>query len=197
MNDTKDLILDAAFALFLNNNYESVTFTELCRATKLTKGAVYHYFSSKEELFKAVIQKYVLQPHKKDEPGNLTLDKLIEFKLSEIVRREENSIVRQLAKYESVPLNYVQLLFMSYKYYPDFKKIGDSIMLDEIEVWKESIQSSIEQKLIRNDIDVETTAFTFISIVSNLALRLIHAKSLNHLEIIKKQLNGLYGLLKI
>ncbi len=197
MNDTKDLILDAAFALFLNNNYESVTFTEICRATQLTKGAVYHYFCSKEELFKAVIQKYVLQPHKKDEPGYITLDKLIEFKLSEIVRREENSIVRQLAKYESVPLNYIQLLFVSYKYYPDFKKIGDSIMLDEIEVWKKSIQLSIEQKLIRNDIDIETTAFTFISVISNLALRLIHAKSGNHLEIIKKQLSGLYGLLKI
>jgi AcrR family transcriptional regulator len=197
VKDTKDLILDAAFTLFLNNNYELVTFTELCRATKLTKGAVYHYFSSKEELFKAVIQKYVLQRHKCDEPGNLALDKLIEFKIGEIVRREENSIVRQLAKYESAPLNYIQLLFMSYKYYPDFKKIGDSVMSDEIEVWKKSIQISIEQKLIRNDIDVEVTAFTFISIISNFALRLIHANTSYHLEIIKKQLNEMFRLLKI
>lgn len=197
MKDTKDLILDAAFSLFLNNNYESVTFTELCRATKLTKGAVYHYFSSKEELFKAVIQKYVLVPHKNDKPDNLTLEKLIEFKLAEVERRIQSSIVRQLDKYDSVPMNYIQLLFLSYKYYPDFKKIGDAVMMDEIETWKKSIQLSIEQKLIRNDVDVETTALTFISIMTSLVMRSIHANTENHLDVVTKQFNGMYKLLKI
>ncbi|NLD94180.1 MAG: TetR family transcriptional regulator [Fibrobacter sp.] len=197
MNDTKDFILDAAFTLFLNNNYESVTFTELCRATKLTKGAVYHYFSSKEELFKAVIDKYVLSAHNSNQTDSLALDQLIKTKISEIERRMQNSIVSQLDKYNSAPLNYIQLLFLSYKYYPDFKKIGDTIMVGEIEVWKKSIRNSIEKKLIRNDIDVDTTAFTFISIITNLILRLIHTKSESHLEIIKKQLNGMYGLLKV
>lgn len=197
MNDTKDFILDAAFTLFLNNNYESVTFTELCKATKLTKGAVYHYFSSKEELFKAVIDKYVLSAHNSNQTDSLALDQLIKTRISEIERRMQNSIVSQLDKYNSAPLNYNQLLFLSYKYYPDFKKIGDTIMVGEIEVWKKSIRNSIEKKLIRNDIDVDTTAFTFISIITNLILRLIHTKSESHLEIIKKQLNGMYGLLKV
>jgi TetR/AcrR family transcriptional regulator, transcriptional repressor for nem operon len=197
VKDTKDLILDTAFTLFMNNNYESVTFTELCRATKLTKGAVYHYFSSKEELFKAVIDKYVLLAHNKSQADSLALDQLIKFKIAEIEHRMQNSIVCKLDKYNSAPLNYIQLLFLSYKYYPDFKKIGDAIMVSEIEIWNKAISNSIKQGVIRNDIDVETTAFTFIAIITNLVLRLINTNSENHLEIIEKQLNGLYRLLKI
>lgn len=197
MKDTKDLILDAAFTLFLNNNYESVTFTELCRATKLTKGAVYHYFSSKEDLFKAVIDKYVLLPHNTSHTHDLTLEQLIKYKIREIDLRMQNSFVSKLDKYNSVPLNYIQLLFLSYKYYPDFKKIGDAIMAGEIEIWKKSIKNSIEKNLIRKEIDIDSTAFTFIAIVTNIVLRLMNASSENHLEIIEKQLNAMYGLLKI
>jgi hypothetical protein len=197
VKDTKDLILDAAFSLFLNNNYESVTFTELCRATKLTKGAVYHYFSSKEDLFRAVIEKYVLLPHNDSLAGDLTLDQLVKVKISKIEHRIQNSIVSQLDKFNSIPMNYIQLVFLSYKHYPDFKKIGDTIILNEIEGWKKSIRISIEQKLIRNDIDVEATAFTFISIITNLVLRLIDTNSRNNLEIVTKQLNGMYGILRI
>lgn len=197
MKDTKDLILDAAFSLFLNNNYESVTFTELCKATKLTKGAVYHYFSSKEELFRAVIERYVLLPQNGRPTDNITLDQLIKYKIGEIEHRMQNSIVCQLDKYNSAPLNYIQLLFLSYKYYPDFKKIGNAVIIEEIEIWKNSIRISIEQKIIRDDIDIEATAFTFIAIISNLVLRLINTDTQSQLEIVEKQLNGMYGLLKI
>ncbi len=197
MKDTKDLILDAAFSLFLNNNYESVTFTELCKATKLTKGAVYHYFSSKEELFRAVIERYVLLPQNGRPTDNITLDQLIKYKIGEIEHRMQNSIVCQLDKYNSAPLSYIQLLFLSYKYYPDFKKIGNAVIIEVIEIWKNSIRISIEQKIIRDDIDIEATAFTFIAIISNLVLRLINTDTQSQLEIVEKQLNGMYGLLKI
>lgn len=57
MKDTKDLILKTAYNMFLYNNYEAVTINNIIKAAGLTKGALYHYYISKEELFKAVVDK--------------------------------------------------------------------------------------------------------------------------------------------
>ena len=61
MKDTKDLILETAYTMFLYNNYEAVTINAIIKSTGLTKGAIYHYYASKEDLFKAVVDKYVVE----------------------------------------------------------------------------------------------------------------------------------------
>ena len=61
MKDTKDLILKTAYNMFLYNNYEAVTINNIIKAAGLTKGALYHYYISKEELFKAVVDKYMIE----------------------------------------------------------------------------------------------------------------------------------------
>lgn len=52
--DTKDnraLILGTAFKLFFQKGYKAVTMSELVKESGLSKGAFYHYFDSKEELY--------------------------------------------------------------------------------------------------------------------------------------------------
>lgn len=48
-------ILDAAAPLFLSQNYSDVTMNDIARACNLTKGALYHHFGSKEELYLAMM----------------------------------------------------------------------------------------------------------------------------------------------
>jgi AcrR family transcriptional regulator len=59
MADTKDQILTTAFKLFFEKGFKEVTMNELVRATGLSKGAFYHYFSSKEELYEVTLDKYI------------------------------------------------------------------------------------------------------------------------------------------
>ncbi len=51
MNQTKEFILKTAFSLFLQKNYKAVTLKEIVDKTGLSKGAFYHYYTSKEKLF--------------------------------------------------------------------------------------------------------------------------------------------------
>ncbi len=44
-------ILDAARSLFLSRSYAEVTTARIARSAGVTKGALYHHFSSKEELY--------------------------------------------------------------------------------------------------------------------------------------------------
>jgi AcrR family transcriptional regulator len=48
-------ILAAAEDLFLERNYADVTVSQVAAAAELTKGAVYHHFSSKEALYLAML----------------------------------------------------------------------------------------------------------------------------------------------
>jgi TetR/AcrR family transcriptional regulator, transcriptional repressor for nem operon len=59
MADTRDQILATAFRLFFEKGYKEVTMSQLVEATGLSKGAFYHYFSSKEELYKVTLEKYI------------------------------------------------------------------------------------------------------------------------------------------
>jgi len=63
MKDTKETILKTAYNMFLYNNYEAVTINSIIKATGLTKGGIYYYYASKEDIFKAVVDKYMLENH--------------------------------------------------------------------------------------------------------------------------------------
>ncbi len=52
---TIESILDAARTLFLSNNYADVTVSMIAARARLTKGAIYHHFGSKEELYLSML----------------------------------------------------------------------------------------------------------------------------------------------
>ncbi|MDP6849750.1 MAG: TetR/AcrR family transcriptional regulator [Planctomycetota bacterium] len=72
---TQARILDAARALFLERNFADVTMEQVAATAQATKGAVYHHFASKEELYLAMLHadledKRELFQRAVDMPGN-------------------------------------------------------------------------------------------------------------------------------
>ena len=53
--DTKKKILDSAFNVFVSNGYNDTTMSHIVKESGLSKGAIYHYYSSKKELFASLI----------------------------------------------------------------------------------------------------------------------------------------------
>ena len=54
---TVKLILDTASRLFWQKGYEKTTLQDIIDATKLSKGAIYHHFASKEAILIAVVDR--------------------------------------------------------------------------------------------------------------------------------------------
>ena len=54
----KENIIKTAFRLFLKEGYKSVTISKIMSETGLSKGAIYHYFKSKEEIYQATLERY-------------------------------------------------------------------------------------------------------------------------------------------
>jgi len=58
-NVRRNEILKAARKMFIERTYEKATMNELIRRLNIAKGTLYHYFSSKDELLEAVVEKLV------------------------------------------------------------------------------------------------------------------------------------------
>ena len=56
--DTRTNILKTALLLFLEKGYKDVSYQDLVKKTGLSKGAMYHYFASKEDLLIAVFDMF-------------------------------------------------------------------------------------------------------------------------------------------
>jgi AcrR family transcriptional regulator len=90
----KEKILLAAFQLFLTKGYDGASLSDLLKVSGMAKGTFYHHFSSKEQLYQSVLEKYFFrafedQEHQQDQLNQenqenviqglfpeLTLDKL-------------------------------------------------------------------------------------------------------------------------
>lgn len=53
---TRDAILDAAERLFGEKGYDSTTMDQIAASAKVAKGAVYHHFTAKRDVFEAVFE---------------------------------------------------------------------------------------------------------------------------------------------
>lgn len=56
---TKDKLMDVATRLMLEKGFVATTVDEICEAAQVTKGSFFHYFESKEDLAKAIIQAFI------------------------------------------------------------------------------------------------------------------------------------------
>jgi TetR/AcrR family transcriptional repressor of nem operon len=56
---TKEKLLNAAQRLMLAKGFAATTVDEICETAGLTKGSLFHYFESKEELGKAALDRFV------------------------------------------------------------------------------------------------------------------------------------------
>ena len=52
---TKNKILDAAFNVFVKNGFKDTTMSHIVKESGLSKGAIYHHYSSKKDLFISLI----------------------------------------------------------------------------------------------------------------------------------------------
>jgi AcrR family transcriptional regulator len=56
VEDTRRALLDAARELFTSNGYQATRTEEIVQLAGLTRGALYHHFRGKEDLFRAVYE---------------------------------------------------------------------------------------------------------------------------------------------
>jgi TetR/AcrR family transcriptional regulator, transcriptional repressor for nem operon len=197
MNDSREHILKTAFILFINKGYKAVTLSELEQATKLTKGAFYHYFKSKEDLFFGVIDKYFLSSFHAFECQKIsTLKALIAHNVKIL---EEKMLTLKTITGEKVPdPYYMTLILEAKKYFPSLEEKIKNTFRSQINLWEKVIVAAKESGEIKQDLESSVLAETYTSIGLGIMKNLILDENIDYaITKIKLQYNQLYRLIKV
>lgn len=189
MKDTKQYILDTAFNLFLKKTFKEVTMKEIVAATALSKGAFYHYFSSKEQLFREIVETYyvtqMLIGYEQFDERSL---KTFYNDYLNYADRKENARETE----EDSNVNYFSLVFEATRLFPETKaKFAENDRI-ETKIWAEVIANAKKSNEIKSEMSDEDIAKIFLFSVDATSLRLLMAEEKNNRKMVKKQLSSFW-----
>ena len=59
MANKKDFILDTVEKLFVEQGFDQTSIAQILDATQIARGTLYYYFTSKEEIMDAIIERWI------------------------------------------------------------------------------------------------------------------------------------------
>ncbi len=176
MNETKEHIIITTSKLFLQKSFKEVTMQEIVLKTGLSKGAFYHYFKSKEQLFLEVLE-YVFSKIFVHDYQSYSRESFYGFyhdyanavenigkKYLENMKEEGNKVFN---------INYFALIFDALKLFPGFRENVILGLQGEIEIWKGVIAHAKKNGEIQSAMTDEEIALTFISISDGVAMHML------------------------
>lgn len=177
--EKRQLIRQTALELFANEGFHYTSIEMIAQKANISKGLLYNYFESKEDLLKDIIYTASNELWDKFDPnhdGILTDEEFIYFIKATLDVIESNPLFWRL---------YTALLLKPNIY----KIIGDEMMqasVQHINVFLDYIK----RKAVG---DVETELFIFSSIIKGAVVQYVSAPDLIPMNYIKKQLINFYS----
>ena len=165
MSDTRKHILQVAGSLFLQSNYDGVSIQDITRAAGITKGALYHHFTSKEQLFEEVAHNLV--GTFETDFSALPSDSLRGFYTNLVENRRSRGVGAQEDKLSSAhafEINVYNLLWDAVRLLPGFRASMESLNTLEHATWANAIQAAIDRGEIRRGLDPDKIATLFTSV---------------------------------
>lgn len=195
MTDSKKQILQTALKLFLKNSYKEVSLRDIVDEVGLTKGAFYHYYNSKDELFEDVVKYFY---------NNAIITNYSKFpkqSLKEFYKHYLNTLIEP-DDFDEIEENGGMNIFIflsdAAKRIPDFSEIHTAQRKKERWAWAEIIETAKRNKEIKTNIKNEELASLFLKISDGIVMDQAIATKDNtelHKEM-ERAWDNLYSLLK-
>jgi AcrR family transcriptional regulator len=163
VSETREHILQVAGRLFLQSNYDGVSVQDITRAAGMTKGALYHHFTSKEQLFEQVAHNLVGTSH--TDFSALPGSSLRAFYTTLVEnRRSQDDGAQEGILSNANGINVYNLLWDAVRLLPSFRAAMESLNALEHAAWTNAIQAAIDRGEIRRGLDADKIATLFTSI---------------------------------
>jgi len=165
MNPSKKKIIEKSFCLFLTKSYESVTLREIQETAGTSRGAIYHHFSSKEEIYEDTINQYLIPAFSsysastEEEKKNLlnTIYASIKYRQSHI------NILKEVTNSRITDYDFFKFIYQAVEHSKNFKEQANLIVEKDFKSWRNCVQNAMRIGEIRSDIDIDFTAQYFLS----------------------------------
>jgi len=194
MTDSKKQILHTALRLFLRNSYKEVSLRDIVNEVGLTKGAFYHYYTSKDQLFEEAVKYFYNNGIITNYSGfpKTTLKEFYEYYLH---------VLQQPDDFDEIEgdMNFFIFISEASKRIPDFLEIHIAQRKKEIWAWSEIIETAKRNKEIRTNIPNDQLAAMFLNMSDGISMNRAISRKVGPeaLDEVKRDWDNLYNLLKI
>lgn len=165
MNNTKKKILENSLTLFMQKSYKEVTMSDIINSVELTKGAFYHYFKSKEDVYEQCVKHFYEQILMSDFES-FPHDSLKEFYNHYLEKLVENERVETTA---STPSRFIFILESSLKI-PSFMDMHESQRKKELNEWTLIVEKAKKSDEILSDLPSINIAQMFLNLSDGIVL---------------------------
>lgn len=187
MKETREKIVLTSFQYFLDKGYETTSMNDLVKASKMSKGAFYHYFEKKEDILLATLESFFLN-YFQELPNVET-----RFNLEDAVDAvwlPYTKMFEDLAKITSDLVNYYRFLFTGLRYFPELQaRVQETSQ--QTQVYLEVVLGKARsQKMIRKSVDPAKAASQLIRLVEGTGLIITLEKQKNVRVTFTKHVHG-------
>ena len=131
-------ILDAALQVIVSKGYEGSSMSDIVEKSKLSKGAIYWYYSSKKEVYLALVNHWVLQYSptlnlliEDDQPASVQLKELFNFFITQY--ENDQTIFKAVAVFWSLASRDNEFKEKFDKVYSEFLVLIERIIVKGVE----------------------------------------------------------------
>lgn len=162
-SESRQNILIEGFKLFAAKSLNAITFTDLENATGLSRGAILYHFKTKDQIFAAVVQQFVIDKEE-DLP---TID--VEKELWENIEAFVNLKRRQQENFTNIGITNINraFIFIAANAMVFSKDLQEGMMIRrerEVEYWNKMLQIAIKKREITKVIDESLEAQLFLDV---------------------------------
>ncbi|RLE13155.1 TetR/AcrR family transcriptional regulator [Candidatus Aerophobetes bacterium] len=186
-NSKSELILNVAQKLFAQYGFKKTTLDEIARSAHITKSSIYYYFDSKEDIFRAVLEKE---------------NRLWSQKIREVISKANTpqeklrAYVVTKMKHLSQLVNFYSALKEEYlEHYSFIERIRKKNLQEEIKIVRAILKEGAKKGIFQVE-DLELVAFVIVTALKGLeypwAMKVPMPDMEEHIDLLLKVLfNGL------
>lgn len=161
-SDTKKQLERKALQFFARHDFERSNLNDIARALGVTKGAVYHYFNSKEDLFLASVNHLIdgmMDLFAGGFPRDMKMRELLEnlFRMDEMVKQISRTmgLGGDLSEYRNV----LYLFLTAIKKFPQLQIRIEALYTGFTDSLENLLNAGIVRGEIRRDVDCRAIAY--------------------------------------
>lgn len=201
MKTNREKLLQDAFVMFLQYNYERASYALLTQATGISKAGISYYYPTKQELFVAVVDRFFLDVHDADTKFAPAAS------LAEFLDRFVNNVRETMSWYVEILRraqntgdstafsNFFGFMPQIQRYYPGAEVKIRAFWEKFLERWHRAVTDAVASGELRPDTDIELAANMFNNIYLGMSFMKSFSTGLD-VEELRRSYTYLYSMLK-
>ncbi len=165
--DTKENLLAAAFDCFQEHGYEKASISMITERCNITKGAFYHHFKTKEEVYLAVMNNFFYEIEKWIREriySSENMETLIHKVLNYTDYFDKSSFARNVSE------QHYSIVFDTMRRFPDFRRRIGKIYSGCMDLFEQRVADAQISGEIKKTINPETFAAHLFSVAEGFVL---------------------------